>query len=32
MALEDIIAGLRVAVEVTLAVEGDVSEVGGATH
>jgi pyroglutamyl-peptidase len=32
MALEDIIAGLRVAVEVTLAVESDVSEVGGATH
>jgi pyroglutamyl-peptidase len=32
MALEDIIAGLRVAVEVALGVESDVSEVGGATH
>jgi pyroglutamyl-peptidase len=34
MALEDIVAGLRVAVEVAVAVavEGDVSEVGGATH
>jgi pyroglutamyl-peptidase len=32
MALEDMIAGLRVAVEVAVAVEGDVSEVGGATH
>jgi pyroglutamyl-peptidase len=32
MALEDIVAGLRTAVEVALAVEGDVSEAGGATH
>jgi pyroglutamyl-peptidase len=32
MALEDIIAGLRVAVEVAVAAEGDVSETGGATH
>jgi pyroglutamyl-peptidase len=32
MALEDIVAGLRVAVEVALEVEGDVSEAGGATH
>jgi pyroglutamyl-peptidase len=32
MALEDMIEGLRAAVEVTLAVESDVSEVGGATH
>jgi pyroglutamyl-peptidase len=32
MVLEDMIAGLRVAVEVAVAVEGDVSEVGGATH
>jgi pyroglutamyl-peptidase len=32
MALEDIVAGLRVAVEVALAVERDVSEAGGATH
>jgi pyroglutamyl-peptidase len=32
MALDDIVAGLRVAVEVTLAVENDISEAGGATH
>jgi pyroglutamyl-peptidase len=32
MALEDIVAGLRTAVEVALAVEADVSEAGGATH
>jgi pyroglutamyl-peptidase len=32
MALDDMIAGLRVAVEVAVAVEDDVSEVGGATH
>jgi pyroglutamyl-peptidase len=32
MALEEIIAGLRVAVEVAVAVEGDVSETGGSTH
>jgi pyroglutamyl-peptidase len=32
MALDDIVEGLRVAVEVTLAVGNDVSEAGGATH
>ncbi|MFL6672510.1 MAG: pyroglutamyl-peptidase I [Massilia sp.] len=32
MALEDIVDGLRAAVEVAVAVEADVSEVGGATH
>jgi pyroglutamyl-peptidase len=32
MELEDMIDGLRAAVEVTLTVESDVSEVGGATH
>jgi pyroglutamyl-peptidase len=32
MALEDIVEGLRAAVEVTLAVEDDISEIGGATH
>jgi pyroglutamyl-peptidase len=32
MALDDIVEGLRVAVQVTLAVENDVSEAGGATH
>ncbi|TFW32444.1 pyroglutamyl-peptidase I [Massilia horti] len=32
MALEDIVEGLRAAVEVALAVEADVVEVGGATH
>jgi pyroglutamyl-peptidase len=32
MALEDIVAGLRTAVEVALAVERDVIDVGGATH
>jgi pyroglutamyl-peptidase len=32
MALEDIVAGLRVAVEVALAVDRDLSEAGGATH
>jgi pyroglutamyl-peptidase len=32
MALEDIVEGLRAAVEVTLAVESDISEAGGATH
>jgi len=32
MALEDIVAGIRTAVEVTLSVTDDVSEAGGATH
>jgi pyroglutamyl-peptidase len=32
MALEDIVAGLRTAVEVALAVDRDVNEAGGATH
>jgi pyroglutamyl-peptidase len=32
MALADIVEGLRAAVEVTLAVESDISEAGGATH
>lgn len=32
MALEEIVAGLRVAVEVALAVDGDVAQTGGATH
>lgn len=32
MALEDIVEGLRAAVEVALAVEADVMEAGGATH
>jgi pyroglutamyl-peptidase len=32
MALADIVAGIRTAVEVTLAVYDDVSEAGGATH
>jgi pyroglutamyl-peptidase len=32
MALENIISGLRTAVEVALAVERDVNEAGGATH
>jgi pyroglutamyl-peptidase len=32
MALEDIVAGLRVAVEVALAVDVDVAQAGGATH
>jgi pyroglutamyl-peptidase len=32
MALEDIVAGLRVAVEVAVAVETDVALAGGATH
>jgi pyroglutamyl-peptidase len=32
MVLEEIVEGLRAAVEVTLAVERDVSEAGGATH
>ena len=32
MALDDIIAGIRAAVEVTLAVDADVRDIGGATH
>jgi pyroglutamyl-peptidase len=32
MALDDIVAGLRIAVEVALAVDADVVEAGGATH
>lgn len=32
MALDDIVAGLRVAVEVALAVEVDLAQAGGATH
>ncbi len=32
MALEDIIAGIKLAVEVTVSVEHDVHETGGATH
>jgi pyroglutamyl-peptidase len=32
MALEDIVAGLRIAVEVALVVDADVVEAGGATH
>ena len=32
MALEDIIKGIRTAVEITLAVDTDLSEAGGATH
>jgi hypothetical protein len=32
MALEDIVAGIRTAVEVTLAAAEDVVETGGATH
>jgi pyroglutamyl-peptidase len=32
MALDDIVAGLRVAVEVALALDADVAEAGGATH
>jgi pyroglutamyl-peptidase len=32
MALEDIIAGIKLAVEVTLSVDADVREGGGATH
>lgn len=32
MALDDIIAGIKLAVEVTVNVEADVREVGGATH
>ena len=32
MALDDIVAGLRVAVEVALAVDVDVAQAGGATH
>jgi pyroglutamyl-peptidase len=32
MALEDIVAGLRIAVAVALAVDADVVEAGGATH
>ncbi len=32
MALEDIIAGIKLAVEVTLSVDADVKEMGGATH
>ncbi|MEW7851135.1 pyroglutamyl-peptidase I [Massilia aurea] len=32
MALEDIIAGIKLAVEVTLAVDADLREAGGATH
>jgi pyroglutamyl-peptidase len=32
MALEDMVAGLRVAVEVALAVDVDVAQAGGATH
>ena len=32
MALEDIIAGIRTAVEVTLATDTDLAEAGGATH
>ena len=32
MALEDIIAGIKLAVEVTLSVDADVREAGGATH
>jgi pyroglutamyl-peptidase len=32
MALDDIVAGLRIAVEVALALDADVVEAGGATH
>jgi pyroglutamyl-peptidase len=32
MALDEIVAGLRVAVEVALAVDADLAEAGGATH
>ncbi|WP_314436637.1 pyroglutamyl-peptidase I [Massilia timonae] len=32
MALDDIIAGIKLAVEVTVSVEADVRETGGATH
>lgn len=32
MALEDIIAGVKLAVEVTVSVDTDVHEAGGATH
>jgi len=32
MALGDIIDGLRIAVEVTVGVDSDVAEAGGATH
>ena len=32
MALDDIVAGIRIAVEVSLAVERDIAETGGATH
>jgi pyroglutamyl-peptidase len=32
MALEDIIAGVKLAVEVTLGVDTDLREAGGATH
>jgi pyroglutamyl-peptidase len=32
MALDDIVAGLKIAVEVALAVDADVAEAGGATH
>jgi len=32
MALDDIVTGIRIAVEVTLGVADDVVEVGGATH
>ncbi|WP_020651485.1 pyroglutamyl-peptidase I [Massilia niastensis] len=32
MALDDIVAGIRTAVEVSLAVERDIAETGGATH
>jgi pyroglutamyl-peptidase len=32
MALDDIVDGLRIAVEVALSEDGDIAEVGGATH
>ena len=32
MALDELVAGLRIAVEVALAVDADVAEAGGATH
>ena len=32
MALEDIVAGIKLAVEVTVSVDADVREAGGATH
>lgn len=32
MALDDIIAGIKLAVETTVSVDADVRETGGATH